>query len=508
MINEERVPLKLFQALLNRYACKPAHGGNVKPWVKTASIILAIAVAASVASLAIPALAQHGLGGSRGGGKGKAAGHVRAAEELVRRVELLIKRLNDLIVKYNITLPGNLSSRLELAKELISNASLMINSSPKEAIKLAIKAARASAPVAVYVIKSLPPNVRHELFRERVNATITMELRAAGRAEEVIKWLRSRSVPVPPQAAALIHHSITLLKKAEELLSKGSLKSAVELSRRAGAELGMALMIMRREAGIDWLAATATDLIIKHLVVSTSRICLMINKSITMLEEGNTSVAKELLIKAYHESTHLMVRIKVIAHRLAGVAPPAKVPRNVTKVFRLSYEVLKALSVSINESLKYVTAGNVSGAEEVLSKALSLVNPLMSNLTETARWAHGILARVRAVMGRVEDRLTVMIRRHAPLMPHPPIPLKNLPRIIKVIKYRVEKAYKLYSNGSISIGRYRAVLVKADHALHAILNALRHAPVKPPKKLVNEVVSLLKFVESQLSSLKGHGHMI
>lgn len=461
-----------------------------------ASMLTVLApVTATAASPTIPATA--------GPENGDVSKRVKAVEALINSVKRLINRTLTLASQYNITIPENLSKRLDAAKELLANASSIARDEPKKAMWLAIKAGRLVLPVYVYVVRHLPTEVKEKILARRVSAEVNVTESAIRRLENVVKWVEDRIGNVPGPVQEKLNEATELLDQAKELLANGTnIKQAMVLVIKARHELGVAYVMLRHEAGRVWHVAVAADMALRNVVMSTVKLAMGINRTLTLIGSNQTEEAVIALTKLHNYAHYMLVRIKIMTSHVKVPANASPVMSNMTKVLELSKEILSEINASTGQAVAALKAGDVNTAIMVLNTTLINVKPAITELLKTARWAHGILLHVKVMLEHVDKNMKTWLRKHPIHHIHLPIVPGNIVTLVKILENRVRAAKTAYEKGKLSCEAYARILKGTDVALRNILKTLNKLPEKVAKPLVEKVQNLIKLVEHELGQLK------
>ncbi|RLG85876.1 MAG: hypothetical protein DRO39_04505, partial [Thermoprotei archaeon] len=181
--------------------------------VKGVAVLVVTMLIASVAILAAPSAVVIAEKGGRESPKPVAQDRkVKAAQLFVGRVREHIRRVLELAERYNITIPGNMSERVELAEQLLENATQALeHGRVREAVRLALRASTVFRPVADYVIHRLPRTARIEAVEQGLRRAIELRRDAVERLNRTIAWLEERGVEVPDGIVSALANASRLL---------------------------------------------------------------------------------------------------------------------------------------------------------------------------------------------------------------------------------------------------------------------------------------------------------
>jgi len=479
-------------------------GINEKALKAVSASLIVLIVASMLAVLApVTTAAPPATPANVGPENGNVTKRVKAVEALINRVECLINRTLTLASQYNVTIPENLSKKLSVARELLANASSIAQEEPKKAMWLAIRAGRLVLPVYVYVVRHLPTEVKEEILAKRVSAEVNATESAIKRLENVIKWIEDRVGNVPEPIQERVSKALELLNQAKELLANGTnVKQAMALVVKARHELGVAYVMLKRDAGHAWHIAVAADMALRNVVMGTVKLAIGINRTLALIGDNKTNEAVIALTRLHNYADFLLTRVKAMASNIKVPVNSSPVTSNLTKILELSKEVLSEINASTAQAVVALKAGDVNTAVTVLNTTLTNVKPAITELLKRARWAHGILLHVKIMLEHAGKNMRAWLRKHPIRHIHLPIVPGNIVMLIKALENRVKTAKAAYEKGRLSCEAYARILKGTDVALHNILKTLNKLPDKVAKPLAEKVQNLIKLVEHELDQLK------
>jgi len=477
--------------------------------LKAISALLTALIAASVLTALTPVTttaSSQPIPANTGLKPGNAARRVKAVEALINRIECLMNRTLVLANQYNVTIPKNLSRRLAAAKEILANASSKVREEPRKAMWLAIKAGRLALPVYVYVVRHLPMKVKREILARRTSAEINATESAIIRFENVIKWMEARAVNVPKPVKEKLNDALELLNQAKELLANGTnVKRASALVIKARHELMFAYVTLMRKAGHAWRVAVLAEIALKNIVLRTVKLTAGINRTLTLIKSNKSREAIVALSMIHGYADRLLTRVEaMISHIRTSVnVNTSPIVSNVTKVLKLSKEILSEINASTTQALTALRAGDSDTAMRVLNATLTDVKPTITELLRTARLTHGALLHLTMVLEHIGKNVRAWLRKHSTHGIHVLPPLAHsMVTLIKLLENRVKAAKRAYEKGRLSCGAYDRILKGTNSVLHNVLKTLNKFPGKSLKPLAMKARHLMNIVESELAQLE------
>lgn len=414
--------------------------------------------------------------------KGKAL----AARLMIDRVRTLIERIEALSPEYNVALDENMTNRLDLAKELLENATAIVDEDPDEALRLALNASRLVMPVYVYVIKSLPPGAKDELAARRVTAMIEARERMLANLEIRLGWLENRSVEIPDEVWDALNQAKQYLENAKAIIeSGGNLTEARQMIRQADTEIKRITLTIKENLRHLWRMAVVGDAGIKYLITAVAKLARATNATLTLIEENRTDKAIQVLNSVVNVSTRIITGIEGIEGKLNITND------NITTILSDTKTIAEIIKESATEAIAALEAGDTTTAVSIIEDAMDQVKPLLEELIGLARWAHTRLKWIQQAMEHVRERATEhmehMIRKFA----------MRMETTVIMMKVSFQKLKNAFHNGRISCETYTNIL---KH-MQDVLSRMKDRAGKMPHIVQESIDNLLQEINNELSQL-------
>jgi len=418
----------------------------------------------------------------------------RVAERIISNVENKIEKILSLADEYNISIPENLTVLVDEARKLLDNATSLVEENPCEAIKLALRAAKTFRPVAVYVLSSLPENVREELLASSLERLVEERLNAIDRFEEKLAYLEEYNVTIPEIVYEKISQAREILEQAKEELDSGlyNVSDIMAKIRQADRLLAEATVILYRYFGRIWHTLSLIDAAYHKLIMGTIAVARAINYTVRLVEENNTTVAVNItsrLIKVVDNIIDYLNRTLVILeeHNRSG---------NATLLVETLYNTLVEVRSHLDKALSSLEANDTITALDELKQALDKLVATLEENQQLIRGIHHNIDKLKHASKAISESLEKALKK---------IALRKTAELIVFLarlKARLYWLEKLYENGNITSEEYASALNHAKTILENILDYLEKAPTKP-EKIINAIEELIDWINEQLASIQG-----
>ena len=449
--------------------------------LKTVSLLLIGIVALSIvpATVAIP-----GVAGETNDTTGE--GRVLAAKIMIDRVQILINRINSLSAEYNISLNENQTKKLMLAEELLTNASIMVEDNPGEAIKLALRASNIVMPIAIHVIKALPPEAKHELMVKRTESSIEARMRRVENLKKQISWLEERSFKIPPEIEWSLNNASEYLKQAKTMIEAGENLSEVHyLIKNADREVQRAAHVIRIQLCHTWRLTLIGEASLKHLIVSVSKLTRLTNLTIEMIQNNDTEKAESMLTVSVNMLQRLIVRLNDLESKVNTS------DTNASRIIELSKEIAMVLNTSATEALISLQAGDSSTAVSILEEGLNQTAELLEDLSMYAKWAFMKIKEIQGAIWKVRERTHKAFQELQKKM------VAGTAASLMMTQAAYRKMKNLHDDGLIKCEAYKNIL---SHMLRG-LQKIEEKSDKLPANLANMLNELTGNITSELNQL-------
>jgi exonuclease VII small subunit len=417
------------------------------------------------------------------------------ALKVYERISNHINGLLTLAEENDISIPENLSIKVDLALELLNNASQVLDEDPNLAIKLSIKASIVFGPVARYIMANLPEEVKFNVRNEALRNAIEVKLRLVDRLYLTIEWMENKSIPVPDEIVSKLDEAKSKLEEAKDLVESGEydVSEVARMIAEASKLIGQVNAGLYRYSGKIWAVAVCVDQSIKIVIRGAYRLGDALNETINILsEDGDIETAKNRTLIIANATLRFMDFIsrayfKAVAKVGSNNYTDALLQLNSTlaEIYPLLIEAANALEDE--DILTAITL--LQSALDSLMNTLEEISPIFKDL-------HMKITKLREVLPQFRDYLRSILGRMV---------INKLASItihIGKLEAGLKKAYRLYQNGYISDTQMLSVLDKAETNLNTLLNLLNELPMKP-MPLINKINSLLDWIQDVRSEIQG-----
>ncbi len=465
-------------------------------WARTLGVIVLVLVVASI--LVVPgesilvyasSTQQESLENTL-----SAKGHDRlvyVAKMLVEKVRDRITSILRLAVKYNITIPDNMTSILDRVKSLLANASRIVDDEPRQAIRLALEAMRELKPIALYIIKAIPSDERRELVENRLEQAIARREALLESIEERLEWLSDRNVSVPENLWRKIDDAKQLLAQARELIQSGnySISQVYGILHRVDALIASILRELYGYTSMVWHRIAFIEHSYHKFIKGLIILARGINVSIDLVEKGEVDKALTIISRLANATS----RLADYTSRLIGISENKSL-ENVTGLLRKIHDALVSVKDHLVKAEEYLSVNETMLALNELNEA---IGTLITLLEENKDVFKDIAVHLR-MLTRLSERIHRMIGKMLGRI----IAEKSLDLLVFInkIEHRLYMLEKMYEEGKISMDEYKNSLQHIKQLLENIKDKLENIP-KTPQRILEKINELINWIDEQLSSL-------
>ncbi len=418
---------------------------------------------------------------------------VIVAEKIISNVRRRIENILLLAEQYNITIPENMTSLVEEAEALLNNATSIVEENPCEAVKLALRAARVFRPVAVYILSSLPEDVKEELLKDSLERLVEARVNATESFEEKLAFLEERNVTIPEIVYEKIDQAKELLSQAQVMLENDTynVSDIIRIIHRVDKLLAEATFILYKYFGKIWHILSLVDAAYHRLILGTLVIAKATNYTVRLVEENNTSLALNVTMRLVQATD----RVIDYLNRTLQLLRQHNASENATRLVETLYNTLIEVREHLDKAQSSLEAGDTITALDELNQALNkLVTTLQEN-EELIRGLHHNLDKLKQCSRMISEALERALKK---------IALRKTAELVMFLgrlKARLYWLEKLYENGNITAEEYSDALTHAKTLLENILEHLEKLPT-PPEKIINAIQELLDWINEQLASIQ------
>ncbi|RLG71012.1 MAG: hypothetical protein DRO23_12565 [Thermoprotei archaeon] len=415
---------------------------------------------------------------------------VRVAKMVLNGVSKRVDAILSLAEKYGIELTENMTKRVELCKNILENATEIVEEEPCKAVRMAVKACWVFKPVALYVLENIPEEDKETLRKNILLRAIGVRENAVERLRSIVSWLEDKGIEVPDEVKENIDNAENLLTQARELVESGTynVTDVKKLIGEASKVLAKATVSLHRITGGIWRKATLVNFSLLRLGRVIIGISQGINATIEAIEENKTDEALETMSKIIDA----MDRTAKYLENAINFTEARGINENLTVA-------LKALRDSVIEAKQHVEDAKSSLEEGDALTALSELETALNTITVTIEEYKHVFMRFHRyveVLLTVSGKIHIEIGRRIRY-----IALRKAARLVfclEKIDMKLHAMYKLYQEGKISEEEFHSALNKAKTFLENLKERLEKLP-RPPKAIIGKIDRILQWIESVYS---------
>jgi|GEM_PF-1238117 exonuclease VII small subunit len=419
----------------------------------------------------------------------------RVANIIINKISTRIDAVLALADEYGITIPDNLTIYIDKARSILANASELVEESPLEAIKTAVRASGVFAPVAKYVLSNLPEEAKHELVEDRLETAVEVKLKMVASLENTIEWLENRSITVPDDIKTMVSDARSLLEEAQSLLESGEYEESdvAHLIAEASKLIGQATAALHKFARKGWILATFADKAVIGMFYASQKVTIVLNRTINVLEDGDVDAAKDRLTDIINITDRL---IEFMNRAIDMSGNYSEMGGNFTSALIILRDALVEARNYMLLALDALENDDVLTAVSYLEQAIDTINNTLSSVMPIFRGMHHYLKAVTSMFEKMKNRFreameNMFIHRLAKLVAG-----------LETMEFRLKRAYKLYNQGIISGEKFLDMLNNAENVLTKILDNLNEMKNPPPMLVekINNMLSWIEQVKAEISS--------
>ncbi len=417
------------------------------------------------------------------------------ATMIINKISNRIDSILTLAENYNIEIPENLTVFVDKAKEILTNASDLVEESPLSAIKLAVRASGVFAPVARYVLSSLPDDVKHDLMNDRLEVAVDVKLRMVEGLEKTVEWLENRSITVPDDIKGMISDARSVLENAKNLLETGDYEESeiAHMIAEASKLIGQATAALHRLARKGWVMASLADRAVIGMILASQKINIILNRTVNTLEDGDIAAAKTTLTDLINATDRL---IDFINRAINVSGNYSDSDGEFTSTLIVLRDALIEARGYMEQALNALEEEDVFSAISYLEDAMNVLSKAITSIEPIFRNVHHFLVKMKGVFENIKNRYRDVLRN---MSIHR---LTNVITGIEMMKMRLKKAYYQYNQGHMSAEDFLSLLDNAENTLTRILDNLNEMP-RPPAMLVQKINNLLSWIGQVRAEISG-----
>jgi len=457
-----------------------------------AAIVLAILVAGVVMAIA-PAtvvLAEKPLVNSGSEPVAK-DGEVEAAQAFVNRIKEHVSRILELAEEYNMTLPGGLGERVQLARQLLENATQLLEQGrAREAVRLALRASLALRPIAENVIRGIPESASTKVAVQGLSRAIELREEVVRRLNRTIEWLEERGLDIPSRIEEAVDNASKLLEVAREELSKGNISVAARLLSEASRLLGLANAWLSEYTGRLWARIAVAEGAVRRFAAQILVLLRHFNKSIDMLEANATDDALFVLTA----SQRILQSLERYLERAKEIVATGE-DCDAAATLETMLDAVENAAIYADAGIAALEEDDVVGAVENVKEAYSTLTTALEGVGGKLRAAaialHGFKRRIGMLKLSLDARIKNLIERRIALFAD---------KMLRDIAMEVRRVLAMVRSGRISRDDAIEKLMRLKQTVEELMKKLRSRE-EVPMQLKERARILRETIERAIDEL-------
>lgn len=452
------------------------------------SLVIALMVLSAIGAPLMAMAAEDSAVSTSNTGKDVSASTL-AARMYINKVSLIINKTLSLAEEYNITIPENLSSRVDAAQNLIAQAKEYLeNDVIGKAIVYATRASNQIMPVSLYVWKHVPREDRLEIKQERLIHAIEARMIALHNVEIALQKLEEAGINVDRLKNITMDVNETLTR-ALDYAKQGNLTIAKTLMVQADKQVKLVMKAAFKLANAKLHAVCATASALRGLMQVLSRMTEHLNETITLIEDGRINQA--------------LARLNGTQHALAGLEnallkiKDALVRRGANETYiepiTLLINATNTSTTYINESINALTQNDTNTSIMYVTMAVDELNSAIQNVSETGL-PHVIKAKLKTLREVAQKAQKALVRHRARVY-------SAMSLHIDKEKVKLELLLKKYRDGEIT---KRTLIVEAAKTYREMVRMKHSLEHRAPDWLIEKINAFLDWIKTNIpDAVKG-----
>ena len=456
----------------------------------TLALVIAVVVSMVAPGLGILTYAQSSQGMHNATHhKAKATKHTIPAnlvvEKYIRLVESKLNMTEFLISKYNITLPSNLTARLQDAKQHIALAwkALQANET-EEAMSNATKAHMDIGQVLAYVIAHLPKSAKQQIRAAEVMRIIQVRYVVLNFVKSIITNLSNANITLPQTVFNNIKKMETLLNEAEKEAKSGNITATHKLIHEFDKTCGQTMGITMKSAHTQIMTLRFAMASVHMFVHELYFIDMETNITIVLLSYNRTERALGMLEHMIHRLSISINRLVKIRQKILNINSSDKLAIEVIDIEINASKSIENLMVNATDLIKN---NENNAAIIVLTKIPDVVNATITqlkslNLPAIFKSKMEAMVNIHESMKKMAEQKAA--KAYAGLMAH----------IDKMIM-RLKRLKQLYEQHRV---KKQVVIKQFQIALHNLEKLKQHLQGKAPKPVIDKINWAINWIEENM----------
>lgn len=399
----------------------------------------------------------------------------------IERINLTINRVLAIAFMYNITLPENLATEAEKAKELIAQAYEAAQvGNETDALKLATAALKTFAPVTVYVWRHIPVEARENYCRVMLEKAIRLRLQKLEKLKTMVWRMIEENVTVPKRLIDKLQLIEQVLEQARMQLRNGNYENASQLVKHATAMLREATG-STRQCSHRLIHAISSYAMFAGIV---GKITVYIDRSIELtiqaLENNRTNEALIIVNRTMTAIEDMKARLQ----RVVNMMRQHNINDTYMRPIEYMTQILNTIQDYLVQAKQAIEEGNTTLALALLIDARETLNSSIEGIREIKlpqvlrKFMHQVRRRINTTDEANQYKLTRVFTHLA----------KRLDRIMA----RLQCMHRQYLMGIITEQEYIHQLEEIAEKLSKLKENL---PPTTPNWIIEKIDTILEWIK-------------
>lgn len=410
---------------------------------------------------------------------------VRVAKIILNGISRRINAVLNLAEKYGVNISENMAKYVDLAKNILQNATKVVEEEPYKAIRIAIKACWVFKPVATYILNNIPEEGKVTLRENVLLKAIEVRENALSKLKSIISWLKDRGIKIPEEISNNVALAKDLLNQARKLIESGSYNTSdvKALIGNASKVLAKATIALHRVTGNIWKATTLVNFSLLRLRGAIMLIGKAINTTIEVIEENRTEEAIGIIDKTVNGMEQLITFLDKALEFLKSKS----INKNVTVAVAALKNAMTEAETHVEKARISLEQGDTLSAISELETALNTIITVVKTYKHVFIGFHRHVEVLLTVSGKIHITIgkrlkTIALRKAAWLIFH-----------LERMDIKLHMLYHLYEEGKVSKEEFHKALDNAKTLLENLKVQLEKLP-KPPKPIIEKINRMLKWI--------------
>ena len=411
---------------------------------------------------------------------------VNAAEAYIMRVKKFVNRTLTLAEEYNITLPENLSVRVNVTLSMLEQAEANLSVNVTLAVMLATNASITFGPVADYVWSQLPEDVKKELEIRAMEKAIEARMRVLEKIRERIIEIENMTGANLTELLQAVNQTIQILEQAEQALNMSNTTQARHLIRQATVQLVREVRIATMRAYWSIHRTATINILALHLVKQLNHLEVAVNRTLEAINTSNESIISNLtdILQGLDNRNRMLLER---AQRLAEMYPVNDTNDTIAVALALIVDCLNTTQTYLDQAYNASLEGNLTWVATNLTLTLQTLNATLSQLEQLQLPEH-----VRDMVRQGMHQIRKMHRMEDKVMSHA---YSSMSMMLDRKMEKLQRLYEKYQEGKIPAWKYKLILTNEKMQLIALKESL---PATAPQWLIQKIDMIINWINEHM----------